>query len=252
MILLRIKRGMERVTGQQARYEGTHNIGLYEAIAISERRDARVFADVVRRECARSSGFAREECEREVENDSDSMARRVRQNSTDSLNGLSALLTALSVIEGPKTLILLSEGLIVDSRLDLDGVIRAAALAQVSINVLMMDVPRGNINVSQLGPTLSEDRDMEMSGLADLAAASRGSLYRIIGDGEGVLTAWPGKCSRTTCSVWSRRRAIATGAPIGSTSRLGGVTSRSGRAVHSCCRRRRRPGAPRKRHCSTP
>ena len=185
--LLRIKRGMERVTGQQARYEGTHNIGLYEAIAISERRDARVFAEVVGRECSRSSGFAREECEREVENDSDSMARRVRQNSTDSLNGLRALLTALSVIEGPKTLILLSEGLIVDSRLDLDGVIRAAALARVSINVLMMDVPRGNINVSQLGPTLSEDRDMEMSGLADLAAASRGSLYQIIGDGEGVF-----------------------------------------------------------------
>lgn len=184
---LRIRRGMERVVGRQVRFQGTRNIGMYEAIAISERGDNRVFQEVVRRECARSSGFAREECEREVENDSDSMARSVRQNSSDSLNGLRDLLAALSVIEGPKTLILLSEGLIVDSSLDLDAVIRAAALARVSINVLLMDVPRGNINISQLGPTLTEDRGMEVSGLADLAAGSRGSLYRIIGDGQNVF-----------------------------------------------------------------
>ena len=185
--LLRIKRGLERVVGRQARFEGTRNIGLYEAIAISERGDNRVFQEVVRRECARSTGFAREECERQVENESDTLARDVRRNSYDSLSGLRNLLAALSVIEGPKTLILLSEGLVIDSRLDLDAVIRAAALARVSINVLLMDVPRGNIRVSRLGPTLTEDRNMAVSGLADLAAGSRGSLYRIIGDGQNVF-----------------------------------------------------------------
>ena len=84
-------------------------------------------------------------------------------------NGLYDLLLALSVIEGPKTLILMSEGLILDTPSDLDAIIRAAAMARVTINVLLMDVPRDDITVGQLGPTVTEDRDMAVSGLADLA-----------------------------------------------------------------------------------
>jgi hypothetical protein len=79
-------------------------------------------------------------------------------------------------MEGPKTLILMSEGLVLDTPSELDNIIRAAAYARVTINVLLMDVPRDDITVGQLGPTVTEDRDMQVSGLADLAAGSRGSL----------------------------------------------------------------------------
>jgi len=144
---LRLKRGMERVVGRQTSFSGKFNIGLYEAIAISEKADSRVFGEVVLRECPRMNGFAREQCERDVMSESGSMVRDVRQNSTDSLRGLYNLLVALSVYEGPKTLILLSEGLILDTPSELDSVIRAAALARVTINVLLMDVPRDDITV---------------------------------------------------------------------------------------------------------
>ncbi|MSO81971.1 MAG: VWA domain-containing protein [Acidobacteria bacterium] len=184
---LRLKRGMELVVGRQSPFAGKFNIGVYEAIAISEKADSRVFGEVVTRECPRMSGFAREQCERDVMSDSSTLVRSVRQNTTDSLRGLYDLLLSLSVFEGPKTLILLSEGMVLDTPSDLDSIIRAAAAARVTINVLLMDVPRDDITVAQLRPTVTEDRDMQVSGLADLAAASRGSLYYIIGTGEAIF-----------------------------------------------------------------
>ena len=133
------------------------------------------------------TGFAREQCERDVLSESSNLVRNARQNTTDSLRGLYDLLLALSVIEGPKTLILMSEGLILDTPSDLDAIIRAAAMARVTINVLLMDVPRDDITVGQLGPTVTEDRDMAVSGLADLAGGSRGSLYYVVGTGELIF-----------------------------------------------------------------
>jgi VWFA-related protein len=184
---LRIKRGMERVVGLQAAFQSKFNIGLSEAIAITERADSRVFGEVVLRECPRMTGFAREQCERDVQSESSNLVRNARQNTTDSLRGLYDLLVALSVIEGPKTLILMSEGLILDTPSDLDAIIRAAAMARVTINVLLMDVPRDDITVGQLGPTVTEDRDMAVSGLADLAGGSRGALYYVVGTGELIF-----------------------------------------------------------------
>ena len=180
---LKLRQGMLRVVGRQAPFGGKFNIGLYEAVAISEKSDSRVFGEVVLRECPRTTGFALEQCERDVVSESDSMVRDARQNSTDSLRGLYDLLMSLSVFEGPKTLILLSEGLILDTPSDLDSVIRAAAIARVTINVLLMDVPRDDITRAQLGPTVTDDRNMQVSGLADLAAGSRGSLYYVVGTG---------------------------------------------------------------------
>ena len=185
---LRLKVAMELIVGQRRpATTGRLNIGMTEAVAIAERGDGRVYEEVIVRECPAARGFARDQCERDVETQSDFVVREMRQSNLDSLRGLEDLLRRLSVIEGPKTLILLSEGLILNSAIDLDGVIEAAALARVTINVLLMDVPRDDITVSRLGPTVDDDREMEVSGLADLAASSRGSLYNIIGTGQGVF-----------------------------------------------------------------
>ena len=59
---LRIRRGMERVVGQQTSFQSKFNIGLSEAMAITEKADTRVFGEVVLRECPRMTGFARVSC----------------------------------------------------------------------------------------------------------------------------------------------------------------------------------------------
>lgn len=184
---LRVRRAMERVVGRQQPYTGRYNIGLYEAVAISEKGDGRIFAQVVLRECPRLIGTALEQCERDLLAEANSMVRSVRQDTTESLRGLYDLLMGLSVIEGSKTLILLSEGMVLDSPSDLDQVIRAAAYARVTVHVLVLDVPRHDITVSRLAPTATEDRDMQVQGLGDLAAGTRGSLYYVAGTGETIF-----------------------------------------------------------------
>jgi VWFA-related protein len=184
---LRLRQAMQRVVGRQQSYEARFNIGLYEAIAISEKGDGRIFAQVVLRECPRLSGMALEQCERDVLSEASSLVRTVRQDTTESLRGLYNLLMGLSVIDGPKTLILLSEGMVLESPSDLDNVIRAAAFARVTIHVLLLDVPRHDITVARLQPTPTEDRDMQVQGLGDLAAATRGALYYIAGTGQNVF-----------------------------------------------------------------
>ncbi len=184
---LRLKNAMARVVGRQQSFQGRFTIGLYEAIAISEKGDGRVFAQVIQRECPRMIGVALEQCERDVLSEAGSFVRQVRQDTVESLRGLYNLLMGLSVIEGQKTLILISEGMVLESPSDLDDVVRAASFARVSIQVLLLDVPRHDITVTRLQPTPTEDRDMQVQGLGDLAASTRGSLYYVAGTGESIF-----------------------------------------------------------------
>ena len=184
---LRLKQAMTRVVGRQQAFQGRFTIGVYEAIAISEKGDSRVFSQVSARECPRLQGMALEQCERDVLSEANSLVRQVRQNSVESLRGLYNLMMGLSVIEGQKTLILISEGLVLENPSDLDDVIKAASFARVSINILLLDVPRHDITVSRLQPTATEDRDMQVGGLGDLAASTRGSLYYVAGTGESIF-----------------------------------------------------------------
>jgi VWFA-related protein len=184
----KVKLAMERVVGQQRTdFKGKFNIGVTEAIAIEDRGDNRVFGEVVGRECPRSRGTLLEQCERDIQDEVGNMVHNLRQNTSDSLRGLRDLLLALTTVEGPKTMILLSEGIMLDTPADLDDVIRGAAAARVTINVLLMDVPRDDISVAQLGPTVTEDRELQTRGLFDLAGGARGALYYVVGTGQTIF-----------------------------------------------------------------
>ncbi|MDA1184856.1 MAG: VWA domain-containing protein [Acidobacteria bacterium] len=184
---LRIKLAMDRAVGLRFQRRGAHNIGVYEAIAIAERSDGQMYDQVISRECPRDNGFTREQCIEDVAAESGEIAASVRQGTESSLRSLRNLLLALAVIEGPKTLVLMSESLVVRTPGELDDIIRAAALAQVTIHVLVMDVERSDISVREMGPTATQDREMQVAGLADLASGARGSLYYVVGSGDRVF-----------------------------------------------------------------
>jgi VWFA-related protein len=184
---IRLREAMKRIVGSQNRYLGKFNIGLYEAIAITDKLDQRIFNEVVGRECRRANAAALEICERDVIIETAAMVRTVRQDTAESLRGLQAALARLAEIEGPKTLLLMSEGIVLESPNELDDVIRQAALSRVTVNVLLMDVPRDDITVGVQRPTISEDRELQVSGLRNLAQGARGSLYNVFGTGESIF-----------------------------------------------------------------
>ena len=184
---LRVKRAMQSVVGTQLRGISRFNIGMSEAIDIAERSDDRVLFIVVSRECRGLRGQALAECEREVVVETTQMVARLRDDREASLRALREVLENLARIDGPKTLVLMSEGLILDDPSELNDVVRLAGIGRVTINVLLMDVPTADASQGVLPPTGKEDRQREMSGLADLAAATRGTLFNVIGTGDNIF-----------------------------------------------------------------
>ena len=181
---LALKRAMERVVGRRQRYGGKFNLGLYEAIAINDLQDSVALERVLRRECPRLKDFELDRCASQVRLEIGLTVGVIRKDASDSLRGLQGLLQELAIVDGPKSLILLSEGLVLDRLFGLDDVIEAAAVGRVSINVLLMDTSRSDVTVSQLPPTTIADREMEVRGLQDLAGGTRGTLYNVFGTGE--------------------------------------------------------------------
>lgn len=183
----RIRRAMETVVGTQVPYQSRFNIGLFEAIQVRLKNDERTLARVIARECRRTTSGA-DMCEQEVVSDMARMVSKIRDDRYASLQGLQQLLLRLRILDGPKALIAISEGLIIEDPTDLDETVRMAAAAQVSVNVLMMDVQRGSdVTRAVLPPTLTEDRELQMEGLREMAAASRGTLYNVFGNGDSVF-----------------------------------------------------------------
>lgn len=185
----RVRKAMETVVGAAQRFENKFNIGLFEAIQ-SVLRNNEVMQDrVIARECRRLQGQALDECMRQVLTEMALMVNRVREDRTRSLKGLEQLLESLALVDAPKALIMMSEGLVLDDPNDVDGIVRASSRARASVNVLMMDVQRGS-DVGRgavMPPTMTEDRDLQTNGLRELAAASRGSLYNVFGNGTPIF-----------------------------------------------------------------
>jgi VWFA-related protein len=185
---LRLRRAMQGLVGQQPRARpGQYNIGLSEALAIDQKRDQLTLAEVVTRECRTADLQARSQCERDIISESSQVARQSREDASQSMLGLQRLLEQLSFVDGPKSLVLISEGLVVQDDGELRGIVQLAGAARTSINVLVVDLQRGDVTISQQPPTESQDRRLHVQGLEALAAMSRGALFHIAGTGEPIF-----------------------------------------------------------------
>jgi VWFA-related protein len=187
---LRVKLAMDSLLGhlQEVLTTSRLNIGVTEAVAIDERRDEQTLLDVTRRECAVArSPEAVEECKREIASQASDIAYQARQTAETGLRGLLDLLRELALVDGPKTMILLSEGVAINNPADLDLISMLAGRARVSLNVLIVDEQRGDVSIARTGPTAEADRRRQTSGLQNIASASRGGVFHAVGTAEGVF-----------------------------------------------------------------
>jgi VWFA-related protein len=180
----RVRLAMQKVIGTQSRFVGRRNIGLVEAIDIAQKGDDRRMQEVTNRECRGLVDMALEQCMRDIVDESNSILWTTRRDTEASLRGLRDWLQHLGETEGQKTLILLSEGLVTDSPADLEDVVRMAMRGRISVNVLLMDVPRSDATQGPLPPTFTEDRELQIRGLNDLASLSRGSIFQVVGTAD--------------------------------------------------------------------
>jgi VWFA-related protein len=185
---LKLKLAMQGLIGNQPRTTaGQYNIGVSEALAIEEKRDQLTLVAVMNRECRSADPMQRAQCERDIVSESSQIARNVREDADQSMIGLRSILQRLSNVDGPKSLILISEGLAIEDTSELRSIVQLAGMARTSINVMLIDLQRGDVTIAEQPPTELQDRRIQVTGLEALATMSRGSLFHIAGTGEPIF-----------------------------------------------------------------
>ena len=142
-----------------------------------------------------------EQCIRDVVSESMINQLDARTEAALSLRALEQFLKELAPIEGSKSLVLFSAGLLTEDLTVLDEVARLAAAARTSITVIAVEPDREqeirNMPNGQSG-TAMQDRSLELQGLETIADRTGGKFVRAIGgNGQGIfdqlateLSAW--------------------------------------------------------------
>jgi VWFA-related protein len=177
----KVREALLRIVGQASPIKARFNISITEAMAIYMRSDIRLAAEVILRECGQAIAAAEaERCEREVEQDAAEIINDIRHRTQESISGMREVLKSIGNIEGPKSVILISEGLIFEGLgSETDELASIAADSRASLDILLLDVPRFDASQTVRPTTPREDRDLQVAGLEMLAGAARGTVYRV-------------------------------------------------------------------------
>jgi hypothetical protein len=187
----RVREGLLATVGRASPYKGRFYMSLSEAIAAYEHSDAMLRNQLILRECAAVLGNPVEatRCEIEVEQEAGEFVHHERQQTQGSLHGMREVLRSLSALEGPKSVILISEGLVLEGLGgEVDEIAAIAADVRASLDVMLLDVPSVDVSIAQRPSTPREDREKQVTGLEMLSGLARGSLHRVITSSDNAFT----------------------------------------------------------------
>jgi VWFA-related protein len=189
-----LRRTLERLTGIGDPMTQQLNLGVSEALEIADGSRSR-FADAVLRECGRSlteyvnvaravedAGGGRDACPEQVEQESRAIAQYAHMQAGASIAALQALIARLKDLPGPKTVVLVSEGMVIDPRrVDLSQLAAEAQAARVTIYGLQLEIPTFEAAQERVSPTAQRDLHVRHDGVARVAGAARGAVFRQVG-----------------------------------------------------------------------
>lgn len=128
-----------------------------------------------------------EQCQSELEADAAQVYLAYRERSLATQSALDTTFRSLERIEGPKTVVLISEGLGTESTSEVRGLATAASRAQATLFVVLLDSSSADASFNYSTVASQEDREIEAGGLYDLASQSRGTVLRAIGSGDAAF-----------------------------------------------------------------
>jgi VWFA-related protein len=195
-----LRRRLAAMLGRGDLSTGQFNLGISEAVEIAEGSRTRL-ADAVLRECGRSlteyvnnaraaddSSSARDSCPEQLEQQSRAVAQQAHAQARTSLAALEALIARLKDLPGPKTIVLVSEGMIVDPRrIDLSRLAAGAQAARVTIYSLLLEIPLFDATQERVSPSADRDRQVREDGVDRVAGAARGAVFRQVGSDAAPL-----------------------------------------------------------------
>ena len=192
-----VRRAATKVAGRAPTEPRDYNLGTTEAIEVAKSDDPKNHqivietADFVCR-LMRSLEYAAcmERTKAAVAAQALQMAQGLRTSTRSLMLSLVPFLDALASIDGPKTLVFVSEGFVQfqETQWDLRDVTAAAGRSRVQVYAIQPHVSVIQDASRRLSPkTYREDFELQLSGLQDLAAATGGNLLRLSGTSESVV-----------------------------------------------------------------
>ena len=178
---------LQRTDGQANPGPGSKNIGIADALGF-ERRNRITIDDVVARECGSTPG--REGggsehllCRKLVSEEASIVAAYAHERARNTLAGLRTILERLGPGDTPKTLVLISEGLVIDGdRFQAAGLARALAAAHATIYALKPEPSDSDASQARAPQGRSRDRTVYEEGLLNVTRAGGGEMFRVIAD----------------------------------------------------------------------
>ena len=181
-----LRQELGNVAGRGTPMRSTYNISETEALEFESGMNPQALESVVARECTEfaDNSEARDACVRQLGVEASGIAQEIRERSSRSIIALRSIVQAFGGIEGPKTLIYVSEGLVTQNRYEeIADIGTLAGEAQVTIHVVLLDGPRSDLT-RRLAPTTPiQDRRLRVEGLEMMSGLARGGLFRDLGTG---------------------------------------------------------------------
>jgi len=180
-----LKRAVARMAGSRNSFNAsTKMVAMSEALAV-RRGEFGALERLVVRECdgLPAGGPSFELCLADLQNAVNEVAQDATRGADTTIAALRALFTGLRSLDLPKTMVIVSEGFIVEDRQsDVAQLGTLAAAARTSIYALKLDNGMfTDIDQSRAAEpaSRSEDARLKSAGIETLASAARGSLFNI-------------------------------------------------------------------------
>lgn len=170
----RVRQALEGLAGQGSHPSIFVNLSVWEAYQIVVYQDEAVQSAVGTRECGGDRT-----CPPLLELEANRIVMETRYRTRNTIRALESILEALRELDGPKSVVLITGGLVIDqSPSMLREVGKLAAAARTTLYVMMVDEPLIDMSRVTQNPTASADRLMKEEGLQVAAALARGRLIR--------------------------------------------------------------------------
>jgi VWFA-related protein len=182
-----VKTLVANAVGRYTRETGRLRVGLAEALQLVVRNNDFVLAEMTERECVGpimvgtlSFEDRLRECQNALRAEARDLVWRTKARTDETLVALRTILGRLALGPEAKTVVLVSEGLVLDDPVSqLAWVAPLAAAARATLYVLRLDGVLFDAQESRIGATSQDDQRLEIEGLEMLAGKARGALVRV-------------------------------------------------------------------------
>ena len=184
-----VENALKSVTGTSDQGEHQDNqIGLSEAIAL-ERGNKQVLQEIIERECTGLAAGPLSDCVGTLQNQARSLYVDLKGRTRDTLLSLQHVMDRLARTPTPKTVVFLSEGVMLDARDmgEISWLGPVASRGQVTLYVLQLQPPMVEASSARNSPTRSLDIQFAHDGLGFLAGAARGSVFNVISGADSAF-----------------------------------------------------------------